>query len=338
MSEEKPIVAVIGAGSWGTALAKLMADQGYETRLWSRRADQAAMIEERRTNPDYLRDVPLPPPLHATSDLAAAVRDADLVIVVVPTEANRALLADLVPLVPAHVPIVSATKGIEQGSLKLVSEVFEELFPKERHRMLTYLGGPSFAHEVARGVPTAVSIAGHDEAIRQQVQRYFNTDRFRVYTTEDVTGVEVGGALKNVIAIAAGIADGMKLGHNTRAALITRGLAELSRLALTLGANPLTLAGLSGMGDLVLTCTGDLSRNRRVGMELGQGRKLPEILKDLGMVAEGVQTAKSAHELALKLDVDMPITHAVYSVLYQDKPAQVALVELMTRPLKEERS
>jgi glycerol-3-phosphate dehydrogenase (NAD(P)+) len=338
MTVQKPVVAVLGAGSWGTALAKLMADQGYETRLWSRRADQAEAIERTRLNPDYLRGIELPPTLHATSDLEAAVANADLVLVVVPTEANRALLAHLVGLVPPGVPVVSATKGIEQGSLLLVSQVFEEIFPKERHRDLLYLGGPSFAKEVAHGVPTAVSIAGHDAEVRQQAQRFFNTDRFRVYTTDDVIGVEVGGALKNVIAIAAGIADGLQLGHNSRAALITRGLAELGRLSMKLGANPMTLAGLSGMGDLVLTCTGDLSRNRRVGIELGQGRTLDEILRDLGMVAEGVQTAKSANELAKKLGVDMPITQQVHDVLYAGKPAKAALVELMTRPLKEERS
>jgi len=337
MSEADPVVAVYGAGSWGTALAKLMADQGFDTRLWSRRADQADAINRTRKNPSYLKDIELPETLRATTDMADAVDGADLVLVVVPTVANRALLAKLAPLVPDDVPLVSATKGIEQGTLMLVSQIFEEAFDEPRHGFLTYLSGPSFAKEVALGVPTAVCIAGKNEAVRQRVQRYFNTGRFRVYTTEDVVGVEVGGALKNVIAIAAGIADGMKLGHNTRAALITRGLAELTRLALRMGAHPLTLAGLGGMGDLVLTCTGDLSRNRTVGMALGQGKKLPQILDELGMVAEGVQTAKSARELAHKLGVEMPITEQVYRVLHEDLPAQKALVELMTRPLKEER-
>jgi glycerol-3-phosphate dehydrogenase (NAD(P)+) len=260
-----------------------------------------------------------------------------MVVVVVPTEANRALLEQAVDKVPAGAPVVSATKGIEQGTLKLVSGIFEDAFPRDRHSMLTYLGGPSFAKEVAAGVPTAVSVAGHDEHVRERVQALFNTPRFRVYTTPDVIGVEVGGALKNVIAIAAGVADGMGLGHNTRAALITRGLAELSRLAMKLGADPLTLAGLSGMGDLVLTCTGDLSRNRRVGIGLGQGKKLEEILEELGMVAEGVKTAKSAHELGRREGVDMPIADEIYAILYEDKPAREAMVTLMTRPLKDER-
>ena len=269
--------------------------------------------------------------------LEEAVAGARTVVVVVPTEGNRPLLEQLAPLVPEGVPVVSATKGIEQGTLMLVSEIFEDVFRAERHGALTYLGGPSFAREVAAGVPTAVSVAGHDEAMRTRVQELFNTPRFRVYTTPDVIGVEVGGALKNVIAIAAGVADGMGLGHNTRAALITRGLAELSRLAMKLGADPLTLAGLSGMGDLVLPCTGDLSRNRRVGMGLGRGQKLAEILDELGMVAEGVKTAKSAHELATRRDVEMPITDEIHAILYEDKPAREALVALMTRPLKDER-
>ncbi|MEM9074607.1 MAG: NAD(P)H-dependent glycerol-3-phosphate dehydrogenase [Myxococcota bacterium] len=337
MGDTHPVVTVLGAGSWGTALAKHLADQGYETRLWARRAEQAAAIEATRKNPNYLKDIELPTTLRATADLDDALEGATLTLVVVPTEANRELLKQVVPKIGADVPVVSATKGIEQGTLDLVSQIFEESFPEDRHSMLTYLGGPSFAREVAQGVPTAVTLAGKNEAVRQRVQRYFNTERFRVYTTDDVIGVEVGGALKNVVAIAAGIADGMKLGHNTRAALITRGLAELSRLALRVGAHPLTMSGLGGMGDLVLTCTGDLSRNRRVGIGLGQGKKLPEILEELGMVAEGVKTAKSAHNLARKLGVDMPITDEVYAVLYDEKPAKEALVALMTRPLKEER-
>ncbi len=337
MSDERPVVAVLGAGSWGTALAKHLADQGYETRLWSRRPEQTEAINRTHRNPNYLRNTELPSSLRATTDLEDAVHDATLVIVAVPTPANRALLERLVPLLSPDVPVVSATKGIEQGTLSLVSQIFEDCFPAQQHGMLTYLGGPSFAKEVAATVPTAVTLAGKNEAVRQRVQRFFNTDRFRVYTTDDVIGVEVGGALKNVVAIAAGIADGMGLGHNTRAALITRGLAELSRLALRLGGHPLTMAGLGGMGDLVLTCTGDLSRNRQVGMGLGKGKKLPQILEELGMVAEGVKTAESAHQLARKLGVEMPITDQVYAVLYKDKPPAEALRALMTRPLKEER-
>ena len=335
MSE--PTIAVLGAGSWGTALAKLMADQNFDTRLWSRRSEVADAINRDRRNPRYLREVELPPSLRATSDLADATQGAELILVVVPTSANRELLQKAAPLFGDDVPIVSATKGVEEGSHKLVSQIFEDCIDPTRHHLLTYLGGPSFANEVAAGVPTAVCIAGADAAVRQRAQVYFNTSRFRVYTTDDVIGVEVGGAMKNVVAIAAGIADGLGLGHNARAALITRGLAELSRLALRLGAHPLTMSGLAGMGDLVLTCTGDLSRNRRVGIALGQGKKLPEVLEELGMVAEGVRTATSAHELAIELGVDMPITKEVHAVLHDGKSPKAALEALMTRPLKEER-
>lgn len=329
--------AVLGAGSWGTALAKLVADRGEPVSLWSRREEQVTAINGSRRNPTYLTDIELPATLRATSDLEDALEGASLVIVVVPTEAVRPLLQQALPHIPEDAAILSATKGIEQGTLELVSEIFEDVFPKERHRMLTYLGGPSFAKEVAIGVPTAVCVAGHDEDTRTRVAEMLTTNRFRVYTTDDVVGIELGGALKNVVAIAAGVADGMNLGHNTRAALITRGLAELGRLAVKLGADPLTLAGLGGMGDLVLTCTGDLSRNRQVGIGLGKGKKLPQILEELGMVAEGVRTAKSAHELGEREGIEMPITDQVYSILYEDLPAQQALVTLMTRPMKDER-
>ncbi len=327
----------MGAGSWGTALAKQMAHQGIETVLWARRAEQAEAINRDRRNPSYLKEAELPESLRATNDIADAVSGSDFLIVAVPTAANRPVLSEAIPHLGADVPVLSATKGIEQGSLKLVSGIFEELFPEAHHKNLTYLGGPSFAREVAAHVPTVVAVAGHDEAVRCRVQQYLNTERFRVYTTGDVVGVEVGGALKNVMAIAAGIADGMKFGHNTRAAIITRGLAELTRMAVHLGGQPMTLAGLGGMGDLVLTCTGDRSRNRRVGIGLGQGKKLPQILDELGMVAEGVRTAKSAFELAEREGVEMPIADQVYRILYEDKPPQQAMVELMTRPLKDER-
>lgn len=330
-------VGVLGAGSWGTALAKLIADQGIETRLWSRRGEQADAINRDHRNPKYLKEAQLPECLVATSNMHEALDGAEFVIVAVPTPANRPVLKDAIPSIAEGVPVLSATKGIEQGSLKLVSGIFEELFPKSRHGSLTYLGGPSFAREVTENVPTVVAVAGYDEETRRRVQEALNTERFRVYTTDDVVGVEVGGALKNVMAIAAGIADGMKFGHNTRAAIITRGLAELTRMAVKLGGNPLTLAGLGGMGDLVLTCTGDLSRNRQVGIGLGQGKKLPQILEELGMVAEGVLTAKSAHDLSKREGVEMPIAEQVYQILYEEKPPEIAMVDLMTRPLKEER-
>jgi len=328
---------VLGAGSWGTALAKLLADQGHSTRLWARRKVMADAIQGQRENQAYLPGFPLPDMLETTSDLAFALEGSDLIVSVVPTHGLREVLQDAAPLFGTKAPIVSATKGIEIDSLMLVSEIFEDMLPESQHRQLAYLGGPSFAKEVAACLPTAVSVAGHDADVVAVAQEAFTTDRFRVYSTEDVVGVELGGALKNVVAIAAGIADGLGFGHNTRAGLITRGLAEISRLAISRGANPLTLAGLSGMGDLVLTCTGDLSRNRNVGLQIGQGKSLQEILGSMQMVAEGVRTTQSAKELSERDGVDMPITQEVYAMLYEDKPPLKAVVDLMARPLRAER-
>jgi glycerol-3-phosphate dehydrogenase (NAD(P)+) len=329
-------VAVLGAGSWGTALAKLLADKGYAVRLWARKPEQAAAIEADRENRRYLAGAPLPATLHATHDLAFALAGAQLVVSVVPSHGLRELVPQLVPLL-GDAPIVSASKGIENGTLKLVSQIFEELLPPALHPRLTYLSGPSFAKEVAAGMPTVVVVAGRDAGVTATAQHAFATDRFRVYTSTDVVGVELGGALKNVIAIATGIGDGLGFGHNTRAALITRGLAEMGRLAVNMGGDPLTLAGLAGMGDLVLTCTGDLSRNRQVGIEIGRGRKLADVLAGMTMVAEGVKTARSAHELAAQRGVEMPIVHEVYRVLYEDRPPLEAMNALMTRGLKAER-
>ena len=329
-------VAVLGAGSWGTALAKLLAEKGNEVRLWARHEAQAAAIEAARENVRYLPGFALPPTLHATHDLHETLDHAELVVFVVPSHGLRELLPQVVPLLP-DAPIVSASKGIENVTLKLVSEIFEEFVPPEKHHLLTYLSGPSFAKEVAAGMPTVVVAAGRDAAVTATVQRAFATDRFRVYTTSDVVGVELGGALKNVIAIATGFGDGLGFGHNTRAALITRGLAEMSRLAVSMGGDPLTLAGLAGMGDLVLTCTGDLSRNRQVGLELGRGRALADVLAGMTMVAEGVKTAKSAYELAEKRGVEMPLVREAYRILYEDRPPLEAMAALMTRELKPER-
>jgi glycerol-3-phosphate dehydrogenase (NAD(P)+) len=328
---------VLGAGSWGTALAKLLADQGYPTRLWARREPMAEAIQNDHENRAYLPGFSLPDTLETTSDLGYALQDSELIVSVVPTHGLREVLQDAVPLIGTEAPIVSATKGIEVDSLMLVSEIFEDILPESQHRQLACLGGPSFAKEVAAELPTAVSVAGHDAEVVAVAQKAFTTERFRVYSTDDVVGVELGGALKNVVAIAAGISDGLGFGHNTRAGLITRGLAEISRLAISKGANPLTLAGLSGMGDLVLTCTGDLSRNRNVGLQIGQGKSLEDILGSMQMVAEGVRTAKSAKALSDRDGVDMPITQEVYAMLYEDKPPLKAVGDLMTRPLRAER-
>ncbi|GAB4198267.1 MAG: NAD(P)H-dependent glycerol-3-phosphate dehydrogenase [Sandaracinaceae bacterium] len=330
-------VAVLGAGSWGTALAKSLSDRGHTVRLWARRRELCETIERERENAVYLPGAALGPTLRATHDLADALGGADVVLSVVPTHGLRETLDHAAPHFPPNAPILSATKGIENGTLKLVSGIFEDHFPRERHHLLTYLGGPSFAKEVALGMPTAVVVAARDQDVGAHVQRVLGSDKLRVYTTDDVVGIELGGALKNVMAIAAGVGDGLGFGHNTRAAIITRGLAEMSRLAIKLGANPLTLAGLGGMGDLVLTCTGDLSRNRKVGLELGRGKRIQEILAGMSQVAEGVRTTRSAYELARREGVEMPIVDAMYRVLYEDMPPLEAVVALMTRRLRAER-
>lgn len=329
-------IAVLGAGSWGTALAKLLADKGFDVRLWARREEEARALELDRENRRYLPGFHLPESLHATSDMDAALTDATMIVSVIPSHGLRDALATHAARFP-RVPIVSASKGIENATLKLVSEIFEELLPASHHAGLTYLSGPSFAKEVAARMPTAVSIAGHDADAVSRTQAAFATDRFRVYTTDDVVGVEIGGALKNVIAIATGIVDGLGFGSNTRAAVITRGLAEISRLAIKRGAHPMTLAGLAGMGDLVLTCTGDLSRNRSVGIELGKGRTLSDVLAGMTMVAEGVRTTQSARDLALRENVEMPIVDAVYGVLYEDGSPVEAMKRLMSRDPRRER-
>lgn len=329
-------VTVLGAGSWGTALAKLLADKQHPTTLWARRSDLADQINEEHENKRYLPGAALPPTLRATADVEEALKGAEVVVIVVPSHSLRANMKEAKRYIPGNALLCSATKGIENESLMLMSDVLLEELGHATMPRLTYLSGPSFAKEVAQQMPTAVVVAGAAERETETVQRLFATDRFRVYSSNDVIGVELGGALKNVIAIAAGTVDGLGFGHNSRAGLITRGLAEIGRVAARRGANPLTLAGLSGMGDLVLTCTGELSRNRTVGYELGKGRKLGEILTSLGQVAEGVKTAKSAYDLSHKLNVEMPITHEVYKVLYEDKSPRQAVVDIMTRALTRE--
>jgi glycerol-3-phosphate dehydrogenase (NAD(P)+) len=272
----------------------------------------------------------------ATADFGEALVGADLVVVALPSHVMRRNLAEARRFFAPETVIVSATKGIENGTLRLMSELIAEELGQERTPYITALSGPSFAKEVALGMPTNIVLAAKDRLVGDAVQQRVATERFRVYTSEDLVGVQLGGALKNVIAIAAGACDGLGFGHNSRAALITRGIAEMSRLATRAGANPMTIAGLAGVGDLILTCTGELSRNRTVGFELGRGAELEQVLSGLGHVAEGVTTAKSAYEYSLKLDVDMPITSEVYRVLFEKKPTLVAVKDLVGRPLRRE--
>jgi glycerol-3-phosphate dehydrogenase (NAD(P)+) len=299
--------------------------------------DLAAEMKETRANNVYLPGHQLPDAVAPSSDMEEVLREPDMIVQVCPSHVVRRVMEEAYRYFPKDVPIVSASKGIENDTLMTVDEILFDILPGRFHKYLAYVSGPSFAREVAAGVPTVVVAASRNLEVAQTVQETFSTPTFRVYTSEDVAGVELGGALKNVIAIAAGAAAGLGLGHNALAALITRGLAELTRLAVKKGANPLTLSGLAGMGDLVLTCTGDLSRNRTVGYSLGQGKSLKEILESMNMVAEGVKTTKSTYDLAAKEDVEMPITEQTYNILYRDTSAADAVFALMTRSLKHER-
>ncbi len=329
-------VAVLGAGAWGTALSLLLAQGGQSVVLWTWQEAHAAEMLRDRENRQFLPGFSLPASVHAKSSLGEALGEATLVVLVLPSHAFRETLVLARPFLRRDATLVSATKGIETDTLMLMSEVLVDVLGEDARERCTFLSGPSFAAEVAQELPTNVVVAGVDPDLTELVQRRFATPRFRVYSSDDPVGVEVGGALKNVIAIAAGACDGLGFGHNTRAALITRGLAEMARLAVVKGANPLTLAGLSGMGDLVLTCTGDSSRNRTVGVELGRGRRLDDVLAGLGHVAEGVRTAQSAHQLALSLGVELPIISEVYRVLYEGKAPAEAVSDVLGRPLKRE--
>ena len=324
-------VAVLGGGAWGTALAAQAVRAGLATRLFVRTAELARAIGERRENPAYLPGIELPAGLSATASLAEAVAHAEAVVVAVPSEYCRALFAQVAVEAPSSALVVSATKGLELDTLLRMSEVAAAEAPG---RAIAVLSGPSFALEVARQLPTAVVVASADHAVAERVQRALSTRSFRVYSSEDTAGVELAGAVKNVIAIAAGIVDGLGFGHNTVAALITRGLAEISRLAVALGGRPDTLAGLAGLGDLVLTCTGSLSRNRTLGQRLGRGQSLAEA--GAGLHPEGVRTTLATALLAERHGIDMPIVRQMRAVLYQGKPSREALEELMLRRLKRE--
>ena len=329
-------IGVIGAGSWGTTLANVLAKKGFDVVIWVYEQDLAARLSETRINDLYLDGITLSPNLSYTNDLVAAVQGRQALLLVSPSQVMRPVLKQLKPYLSDDCLLISAAKGIENDSLLTMSEVLQEVLGTGVKQRSAFLSGPSFAREVATEQPTAVAVASDDLAVARRVQEMFSTEYFRVYTNQDVVGIEIGGALKNVIALAAGVADGLGFHHNVRAALITRGLAEMARLGAALGAQEATFSGLAGMGDLVLTCTGDLSRNRSVGIELGRGRKLNEILNQMHMVAEGVKTTLSAYQLAVKLGVAMPITEQMYQILYQDKDPRQAVADLMNRALSSE--
>lgn len=329
-------IGVIGAGAWGTSLAILLSEKGYEVSLWVYEDDLSEEIIKRRVNKLYLPGFKIPENVFITSSLGDASKGKDIIVSVVPSHVSRGVLTDLAPFLGEDTIIISCTKGIENDTMMTASEIMKDVLPKGLHNNLAFLSGPSFAIEVVKRLPTAVSIASYNKDIGLKAQEVFNTPYFRTYTNSDVRGVELGGALKNVIAIASGVSDGLGFGDNTRAALITRGLAEMSRLGVSMGANPLTFSGLSGLGDLVLTCTGELSRNRTIGYKLGQGMRLKDILSGMKTVAEGIRTTRAAYELSKKYGVEVPITEQVYKLLYEDKDPRDVVKDLMSRALKDE--
>ena len=333
--EDPTHVAVLGSGAWGTALAHLLSRTGHDVVLWCHEPEVAASIQRNRTNP-YLEGVALPEALRATPDLAGAMEGAEVVLSVSPSQFVGSVMEAAAPHLAERALMVSASKGIEHATLRRMDEVMADLLPTAIMERFTVLSGPSFAAEVAREAPTAVVAASDDPEAARTVQHLFQTESFRVYTNPDVVGVELGGALKNVIALAAGVASGLGFGHNTLAALITRGLAEMRRLGVALGARRETFSGLAGMGDLVLTCTGDLSRNRTVGRRLGAGERLEDILDDMNAVAEGVKTAAAVYDLSRRHDVEMPISEEVYAMVHQGRSPSESLRALMQRDPKPE--
>jgi glycerol-3-phosphate dehydrogenase (NAD(P)+) len=327
------VIAVLGAGGWGTTLANLLARKGETVRVWAYEAEVVETINARHENPLFLPGVGLDPALVATADALAAARGADVIVAVSPSHAARAVARRVAPAVAPGTLLVSATKGIETDTLALMSQMYAECLPQAR---VVALSGPSFAVEVCQGQPTAVVAAARDPAAAQDVQRLFATPDFRVYSGDDIVGVELAGALKNVIAIAAGMLEGLGLGHNPRAALITRGLAEITRLGVAMGAKPLTFAGLAGLGDLVLTTTGSLSRNRALGVAIAQGQTFESYRAAHRSVAEGANTSRAGAALGARLGVELPITQKVCEILFGGKPARDAVPELMGRELKAE--
>ncbi|MCC6395227.1 MAG: NAD(P)-dependent glycerol-3-phosphate dehydrogenase [Bryobacterales bacterium] len=329
-------LAIIGGGSWGSALSVVLAPRFECIRLWVYEADLAARMAATRENPVFLPGIPLPPAVDPRNSLQEVLENAEIVLTVMPSHHVRAVAAGMLPFLTPGMLFVSATKGIENGTLLRMSQVLQEVIGPRFPPRVAVLSGPTFAREIALGEPAAIAISSTDSPLAIQIQDSFSGPTFRLYTNSDPIGVEIGAALKNIIAIAAGVCQGLGLGSNSRAALITRGLAEISRLAVAMGANPLTLAGLAGLGDLVLTCTGELSRNRKVGIDLASGKSLQQILGSMKMVAEGVQTTYAALDLARKFQVNLPITEEVGAILSGRTSPHEALRELMERSLKGE--
>ncbi|MCD7033353.1 NAD(P)H-dependent glycerol-3-phosphate dehydrogenase [Metabacillus sp. GX 13764] len=324
-------IAVLGAGSWGTALAIVLADNQHEVLLWGHRKELIDEINTSRRNQKYLPGIDLPAGITGSSSLEEALKDADAVILAVPAKAVREVLQEAVKLNPDPMTVVHVSKGIEPDSLKRISEILEEEVPEALLKDVVVLSGPSHAEEVSRRHPTTVTSASKNMQAAEYIQDLFMNQNFRVYTNPDVIGVEIGGALKNIIALAAGITDGLGYGDNAKAALMTRGLAEIARVGSSMGANPLTFSGLTGIGDLIVTCTSVHSRNWRAGNMLGKGKQLEEVLEEMGMVVEGVRTTKAAYQLSQKYDVKMPITAALYQVLFSGESPKEAVDSLMSR-------
>ncbi|WP_240377097.1 NAD(P)H-dependent glycerol-3-phosphate dehydrogenase [Bacillus piscicola] len=329
-------VAVIGAGSWGTALATVLADNGHMVKVWTRRREQAAEMNEKRTNHKYLPGFTLPDSIEASTDLKWCAAETNYILLVVPTKAIRETMKQLEPYVHEDTILIHASKGIEPGTSKRISEMIKEELGEKRVKDVVVLSGPSHAEEVCERKPTTVTASSPAGEASVLVQELFMNNQFRVYTNHDMVGVEIGGALKNIIAIGIGMNDGLGYGDNAKAALMTRGLAEIARLGVKLGASPLTFTGLSGLGDLIVTCTSEHSRNWRAGYKLGTGKNLDEVLNEMGMVVEGVRTTKAVYELANELEVEMPITTALHDVLFAGKEPNVAARQLMGRVKKHE--
>ncbi|MBN2029383.1 NAD(P)H-dependent glycerol-3-phosphate dehydrogenase [bacterium] len=332
----KAKIGILGAGGWGTALALLLHSNGHTVSLWEYRDEAVQKLIETRENRDFLPGVSIPEAIHISSHLATVVFDKALIVVALPSHVVRAVCEQLSDFPLDRVIVVSGSKGIENRTLCRMSEIFIDTLKHLTEDQIVVLSGPSHAEEVGRKMPTVVVAASKNPASSKTIQDVFKSPTFRVYTNDDVVGVELGGSLKNIIAIAAGISDGVGFGDNTKAALIDRGIVEITRLGVAMGANPLTFAGLSGMGDLIVTCMSRHSRNRYLGEQIGKGKKLQKVLNEMIMVAEGVKTTRSAMDLSKKYQVDMPITHEVYQVLFEDKEPKEAVYDLMTRESKAE--